>query len=489
MSESKQRRSAQALDIAAGPFQPTWESLRTFQCPQWFHDAKLGIWAHWGPQSVPMYGDWYARNMYIEGHDQYRHHWRVYGHPSRSGYKDIARSWKAEEFDPDALMDLYVQAGARYFVAQAVHHDNFDNWNSRHHKWNAVRVGPQKDIVGLWREAAGKRGLRFGISEHLGAAFKWFAVNKGCDAAGPYAGVPYDGSDPDCEDLYLPNKGAVRDGWYTVNPWWHRRWFERMKDLVDQHRPDLFYTDGGVPFGEVGLHLIAHLYNTSAAAHDGDNQAVYTQKSTDPEVFPVGVLDIERGMQADIFPHPWQTDTCVGGWFYDVRRVYKTPKHVVEMLVEIAAKNGCLLLNLPQRPDGTLDDECLHIVRSLARWIRVNGEGIHDTRPWKLAGEGPATAQAGAFKEDAVQWTSRDVRFTARDGRLYAFLMKWPEDGAAGIAALASRRGPKVSAVRLLGLDENLPFEQAEGALAVRLPREPTCDYAQCLCITLQEGA
>ena len=236
------------MAIESGPFDPTWESLRTFECPEWFRDAKLGIWAHWGPQCVPMYGDWYARNMYIEGHDQYLHHWRVYGHPSRVGYKDIVGLWKAERFDPDDLMDRYVRAGAKYFVAQAIHHDNFDNWDSTHNPWNAVRVGPGKNIVQLWQDAARKRELPFGLSEHLGATYKWFATNKGCDQAGPYAGVDYDGNDPRHEDLYLPNKGEVKDGWYTDNPWWHQRWFDRMKDLLDQHAPDLLYSDGGVPF-------------------------------------------------------------------------------------------------------------------------------------------------------------------------------------------------------------------------------------------------
>jgi len=182
--------------IQQGPFSPTWDSLRQFECPDWFRDAKFGIWSHWGPQSVPMYGDWYARHMYMQGTDQYYHHWRVYGHPSKHGWKDMVQLWKAERFDPEGLMDLYVDAGARYFCAQAVHHDNFDNWDSAHNRWNAVQVGPRKDIVGLWQAAARKRGLPFAVSEHLGATFAWWSHNKGSDATGPYAGVPYDGNDP-----------------------------------------------------------------------------------------------------------------------------------------------------------------------------------------------------------------------------------------------------------------------------------------------------
>jgi len=227
-------------NLASGPFEPTWDSLRQYQCPDWFRDAKFGIWAHWGPQCVPMVGDWYARKMYLPGEFMYHHHCRIYGHPSKFGYKDIIKLWKAERFDPEGLMDLYQAAGAKYFVAQAVHHDNFDNWASTHHRWNATQMGPKRNVVQDWQAAATKRGLKFGVSEHLGAAFYWSRPNKGADADGPYAGVPYDGQLKEYEDLYLPNHDEpVSGGWYTSNPWWHERWLARMVDLVDQQHPDL----------------------------------------------------------------------------------------------------------------------------------------------------------------------------------------------------------------------------------------------------------
>lgn len=468
------------FEIQEGPFKPEWESLRQFEPPQWFKDAKLGFWAHWGPQSVSMYGDWYARNMYIEGSDQYLYHWRIYGHPSKFGYKDIVKLWKAEKFDPEGLIDLYIKAGARYFVAQAVHHDNFDNWNSTHHRWNAVKVGPKKDIVGMWYEAARKRGLPFGVSEHLGATFSWFAVNKGCDKEGPHAGVPYDGNDPEYEDLYLPNRGEdLKKRWYTDNPWWHRRWFERIKDLIDQYHPDLLYTDGTVPFGpkypEPGLHIIAHLYNTSFKLH-GRNQAVYTQKDRNPDIYPVGVLDIERGIQNDIFHAPWQTDTCLGGWFYNVRQRYKKPGHVIHMLIDIVSKNGNLLLNVPQKPDGTIDEECMYVVKEMAKWIKINGEGIYGTRPWRSFGEGPT----GYEKESEPEWAEEDFRFTAKDGFLYVFQMRWPESGIARVKSLGRDESPEVASVKLLGYEGEISFEQHEGALEIRLPQTKVCDYAHC---------
>ncbi|HEX5324050.1 MAG TPA: alpha-L-fucosidase [Capsulimonadaceae bacterium] len=462
------------LTIASGPFAPTWESLRTFECPQWFRDAKLAFWSHWGPQSVPMYGDWYARHMYIEGHDQYRHHWRVYGHPSKMGYKDIAPLWKAEKFDPEGLMKLFVDAGAKYFVGQAMHHDNFDNFDSEHNRWNSVNMGPKKDICALWRDAARAHGLPFGLTEHLGASFNWFGVNKGADKSGPYAGVPYDGNDTEYADLYYNNQGygSPIEGqwtWYTDNAEFQRHWFDRIKDVIDKYQPDLLYSDGGVPFGEIGLRIIAHLYNTSACLH-GENQAVYTQKDTSPEIYSVGVLDIERGQMTDIADRPWQTDTSVGDWFYNIRDVYKTPLQVVEMLVDIVSKNGNLLLNIPQRPDGSLDDECDHLLHQMAAWMKPNGEGLFGSRPWEIAGEGPSAAEEGSFKESAVEWTPQDFRFTRKGDVLYAYQMRRPEDGKALVRTLRTGSSRRVATVRLLGHGE-VSFEQSEEGLAINVPR------------------
>jgi alpha-L-fucosidase len=467
--------------IKYAPFKPTWKSLRQFQCPDWFRDAKFGIWSHWGPQSVPMAGDWYARHLYVEGHIQNLYHVRKYGHPSKFGYKDIIPLWKAEQFDPEGLMQLFVKAGARYFVAQAAHHDNFHNWNSSQHRWNAVRMGPKKDIVQLWKDAARAHGLPFGFSEHMGATFTWYKPNKGADTVGLYAGVPYDGSDPAYEDLYLPNRDAEEGEWYTSNSWWHEKWFGYVKELIDLYQPDLLYSDGGVPFGQYGLKIVAHLYNTSARLHSGVNQAVYTQKDRNIDVLSVGVFDIERSQQPDIFPFVWQTDTSVGDWFYNLIHVYKTPKQVVEMLVDIVSKNGNLLLNIPQRPDGSLDDECLYLLQELAAWIRVNAEGIYGTRPWSAAGEGPSQVIIEGFREEPVPWTVEDFRFTSKDGDVYVFIMKWQESGKAIVHSLSGNCVPRVTEVSLLGHPAPLQFEQTERCLVVNLPARPPTAFSQCM--------
>jgi alpha-L-fucosidase len=280
--DAKPAASAGVATGAEGSFTPDWESLKRYECPEWFRDAKFGIWAHWGPQCVPMVGDWYAKNMYVPGarRDQYEYHVKTYGHPSKVGFKDIIPQWKAEKFDPERLMALYKAAGARYFVSMGVHHDNFDLWDSKHHRWNAVQMGPQRDIVGAWQEAAREQGLRFGVSEHLGASFTWFQTSHGSDKTGPLAGVPYDGADPKWEELYHWPAAPGDTAWYSTDTRWHQQWFARIKDLVDHYQPDLLYSDGAVPFDAVGRSLLAHYYNTNIAGHQGRLEAVYCLKDS-----------------------------------------------------------------------------------------------------------------------------------------------------------------------------------------------------------------
>ena len=177
-----------------GPFKPTWDSLQAYQTPQWFRNAKFGMWAHWGPQCEPEAGDWYARGMYMEGSRQYKYHLEKYGHPSKFGFKDIIHQWKAEKWDPEELVSLYKNAGAKYFVALANHHDNFDLYNSKYQKkWNSTLIGPKKDIIGGWAKAAKNNGLPFGVSVHASHAWSWYEVAQRSDKQGPYAGIPYDG--------------------------------------------------------------------------------------------------------------------------------------------------------------------------------------------------------------------------------------------------------------------------------------------------------
>lgn len=487
----------------SGPFQPTFESLYTHAYPDWFRDAKLGIWSHWGPQSVPMFGDWYARNIYLQDSPQYLYHLRHYGHPSKFGYKDICALWKAENFDPAGLMSIYKKAGARYFVGQAMHHDHFFNYPSKINRFNSSEVGPKKDISGMWKAAADAEGLPFGLTEHLGATFSWWRVNKWSDTHGPYKGVPYDGNEPEFRDFYLDNFEHVSDDrsdlrarpWYTASTKWHDYWLSVMREVIDLYQPDLLYSDGQLPFGnhegvtplddplfQNGLAAVAHLYNTSAARH-GENRAVYSQKGRREEVYKVGILDIEKSQLSGISPYPWQTDTCIGSWFYDADRAYKQPGHIIEMLIDIVSKNGCMLLNILQRPDGTIDDEARWILEELARWFSVAGEAIHGTRPWRAFGEGESGVDLDGFAEKPVEWSSSDVRFTTAGKSLYAFLMRTPENGVAVIKSLAET--DLVKAVRLLGAGD-CKFSQAYGVLTVKLPENLPTAHTNVLALELE---
>ncbi len=489
------------LPIAKGPFQGTRESLAAYRVPQWFADAKFGIWSHWGPQSAPEDGDWYARNMYMEGSSQYKYHVEHYGHPSKVGFKDVVATFKGEQWDPEHLMDLYQKAGAKYFVSMGVHHDNFDMWNSKHQpRWNAAASGPKKDIVGMYRRAARKRGLRFGVSEHLSNSFDWYAPAHGSDKTGQYAGVPYDGNDPQFADLYHDYAGMPANFAQTAEAMgrvaperWKQQYFARIKDLVDQHHPDLLYTDGGIPFDQYGLSLVAHLYNISAATHHGAVEAIYNSKVKEDCARGTCALDVERGLVDSIWPEPWQTDTCVGQWHYKRDIAYKTPKTVIDMLVDIVSRNGNLLLNFPLPGSGELDSRELEVLAGITNWMAVNSEAIYSTRPWKIYGAGPATEappdskKRTAFNEQGRRaLTAQDVRFTTKGKTLYAFLMGWPEQSAV-IAALGtkSQQEPgRIENVDLLGHGK-LQWKQDEAGLTAQMPTAKPADHAVVLKIAL----
>ena len=497
------------LGVAEGSFEGTRMSLRAYEIPEWFRDAKFGIWAHWGPQSAVEAGDWYARNMYIEGSRQYAHHLKTYGHPSKFGFKDTIPAWKAERFDPDHLMGLYKKAGAKYFMTMGVHHDNFDLWNSQHNRWNAVNMGPKKDIVGMWKQAAQKHGLRFAVSDHLWISYKWFSSSKGSDPSGPFAGVPYDGADPKnfeyygrCEEV-LSNDGDLDWNENTIPEVWKRHWFDRMKDLVDHYQPDLLYCDGQLPFEEYGLNLAAHLYNQNAAIHGGKTQAVYTSKRAldSAKGKAICVFDVERGVVGDIWPLAWQTDTCIGDWHYnrDMIGHYKTPKMVIDMLVDIVSKNGNLMLNIPLPASGMPDPDELAVLDGITKWMAVNGEGIYGTRPWKRFGEtsagvgGGGSGGAGAagsgggsgggsasggesFNESKRKdLTAADIRFMTKGGALFVYFMGWPDGGSVKIGALGSA-ARSVGGVELLGYGK-VEFRQGVDGLTVALPGVKPCEH------------
>jgi alpha-L-fucosidase len=474
--------------IKKGPFDGTAESLHAYRIPDWFRDAKFGIWAHWGPQSAAEFGDWYARNIYIQDSAQNKYHVEHYGHPSKFGHKDICRIWNAAEFDAGHLMKLYKKAGAKYFMSMGVHHDNFDLWNSKFQpRWNAVATGPKRDIVGLWRKAAHKHDLKFAVSEHLSNSYNWLAVSHQSDKTGPMADIKYDGADPAYNDLYHPfpnDQPAPANAMSREAPFaWKRQWFQRIQDLVDHYQPDLLYTDGGIPFGDVGLKLVSHYYNVKP---DG----IFTSKTAKDCEQGTCALDIERGIANEALPQPWQTDTCIGDWHYKKGIVYKTPKTVIDMLCDIVSRNGNLMLNFPLPNSGRLDDDELKVLDGITKWMHVNSEGIYGTRPWKVAGNAPpptANGRQGFNERNRKDLTAADVRYTTKNGLVYVFVMGWPDQaGPQQLPQLGLSNAGKIRRVELLGHRGALQFTQNETALSVEFPNRKPCDYAVTLKI---EGA
>ncbi|MEO8620658.1 MAG: alpha-L-fucosidase [bacterium] len=496
-------------------FQPTFASLSQYRTPDWFRDAKFGMWAHWGPQCVPEQGDWYARRMYQEGDSGYVSHAARYGHPSRSGFKDIIHQWRAEEWRPDDLVALYKQAGAQYFMALANHHDNMDLWNSRHQPWNSMRVGPRKDLVGGWAKAARRAGMRFGVSVHAAHAWSWYEVSQGADKEGPLAGIPYDGKltraqgkgawwdglDP--QDLYeqrhTPGKGLVWEwdaarGSSVPDTAYCERFYARTMDLIEQHDPDLVYFDDTVlplhPISDVGLRIAANVYNRSLKRNGGRLEAVLTGKVLNEEQRRCMVWDIERGAATNIVPLPWQTDTCIGDWHYSrplfARRGYKTPAMVAQMLVDIVSKNGNLMLNIPLPGSGTPDDDELSFIADFGRWMRTNGGAIYGSRPWVVYGEGPSTQAQAPLREQGFNegrnrpYTAEDIRFVQKNGKVYAFALAWPESGKLIIKSLSagtSHATGQVERVELVGSPGALEHTRTPQGLEITLPQQRRGNY------------
>jgi alpha-L-fucosidase len=498
-------QAASFTDIVPGPFKPDWESLKAqYQAPDWFRDAKFGIWAHWSAQCVPEAGDWYARQMYIQGHKQYDHHMQHYGHPADNGFMEMDNRWKAENWKPDELLDLYVKAGAKYFVSLANHHDNFDNFNSRFHDWNSTRVGPKRDIVGTWAKAARARGLKFGVSNHSAHSWHWFQTAYGYDPEGARAGERYDAFKltkyagavmpmPDgiaaiteANDFHEAHDRVWSEVPPLANPAFVRQWYLRCKDLIDSYQPDLVYFDNfDLPLGQAGLDVTAHYYNSSIKWH-GSLQAVVNCKALPENRRAAVVEDVERGFRADIVPHPWQTDTCIGDWHYNRARynekTYTGAAAVIHRLCDVVAKNGCLLLSIPVRGDGTIDSEERGIVEQIAGWTQRYGEAIYASRPWKLSGEGPTQIASGQFGEGKMKpFEAADIRFTTKGPVLYAMTLGMPS-GPVNIASLANVGS--VKRVEVVGSNAPLTFTQDSSGLHVTVPPGASHEFGVALKIS-----
>ncbi len=483
-----------------GPFQPEWKSLLEYEAPEWYRDAKFGIWAHWSPQCVPEAGDWYARNMYIQGQGQYDYQLSHYQHPSKFGYKDLCAQWTLLNWEPEAMIELYKKAGAKLFVALANHHDGFDAWASKHHSWNASKIGPKRDVIGAWAAAARQQGLRFGVTVHAARNWWWFQVAHLCDKSGPLAGVPYDGQltqdqgkdqwweglDP--QELYGRKHGIHEN----PDEAYVRNFYDRVRDLLDQHDPDLLYFDnGGLPLGWAGMNIGAYFYNHYLKTHGGKLDAVLNIKNVPDELAKAVVADYERGVTDRIMPYAWQSETCIGEWHYNrmlfINHGYMKPVEAIRWMVDAVSKNGTFILNVPGRPDGTIDADEVAILDAIGGWMHTNGEAIYETRPWKTYGEGPHTAKSGAFAGNSTAALDvSDIRFTQnkRGDVVYAIVLGWPTGERFQIKSLgtaSSLRSGKIANVELLGCVDKLDWNQSAESLTVQKPLSKPCDFAYAL--------
>jgi len=412
-----------------GPYKPTWESMLEYEIPDWYRDAKFGIWAHWSPQCVPEAGDWYARNMYMQGSDQYKYHVQHYGHPSIFGMKDLCAQWTLLNWDPAELIQRYKKAGAKFFLALANHHDNFDAWDSKHNPWNARQIGPHRDVVGDWAKAARAQGLRFGVTVHQPRNWWWLQTAHNCDKNGPLAGVPYDGK--------LTTADGEGQWWQGLNPQqlygpkhppmalpdisYVKNFYDRTRDLIDQHDPDLLYLDNSLlPLGWGGMNASAYFYNHNLRTRGGKMEGVITTKQVPERLGKAVVADIERGVLNGIAKYPWQSETCIGEWHYNRSLYaqegeyggYQDPKNIIHWLIDTVSKNGTFILNVPGRPDGTIDNKENAVLDMITAWMKVNGEAIYETRPWRVFGEGVAMEKSQLQTGNGVvPLGPEDIRF------------------------------------------------------------------------------
>ena len=509
------------LESKQTPIQPTFESLaKDVKTPEWFKNAKFGIFAHWGPQCQPASGDWYARWMYDENNWQGKVHRAKYGPPSKFGFKDVIHEWKAEKWNPDELVALYKKMGARYLVSLGNHHDNFDLYNSTYQPWNSVNMGPQRDISKEWKAAAEKHGLHWGVSVHAAHAWIFYELAQGADTQGEYKGIPYDGKltkedgkglwwegyDP--QDLYAQNHPLSPDHNIHANWEWGKgatppsqaymdNFYNRTIQLINDYEPELLYYDDTVvpfyPLNDIGLQITAHLHNVNAAKNDGISKAVVTGKVLNEDQRQSLVWDVERGAPSEITTPYWQTDTCIGTWHYDQgiyeRGDYKSAGTVIRMLIDVVSKGGNLLLSVPIQGNGTLDEKELKIANEIANWMQTNQEGIHDTTYWKVYGEGPQTEdklqinRQGFNEGQGKPATAKDIRYTKKYNLVYAFTLGVPTEPT----MLKSFAGEKIDSVSLLGSDEPVQYEMdSNGILTIQPPEKAPFDEALCYKIMLK---
>ncbi|MBK1875902.1 alpha-L-fucosidase [Pelagicoccus mobilis] len=506
------------VSATAQSYKPEWDSLQNYEAPEWYEDAKLGFWVHWGVYSVPAFmgdhaGEWYGRWMYCkEGQssrfDQglaiHEHHKKTYGDPGKFGYKDFIPMFKAENFDADEWAELCVEGGAKFFTMMGAHHDAFCLWDTKLSKWNSVNMGPKRDLVGEIAEAVRAKGLKFGVSNHTAfnvQFFQWNHING------------YDAKDPENQDLYgtpiflkgglealrvKPEEQDTREGrwaWFArsrdqlrPSPRDVQRWIDRTKELADLYQPDLYYFDWGhrEPEFEPGRREFgAHYYNKAVEWGKGEYGSPGVVLNYKSRWYKPGtaVRDYERGGMDKIGNMVWQTDDCVyddHNWSYVPGVAIKPTNHIVDQLMDIVSKRGVLMLSFAPKSDGTFPDDQKKMMRELGAWLKINGEAVYATRPYEVYGEvGDKWYEKDKHGRKKMVATSDDIRFTRNKANdvLYATILDWPGRKLL-IKTLAGADVSGIASIKLLGVDKELVWKQTREGLEIRLPKKPAYGMA-----------
>lgn len=477
-----------ARSTASQPvYEPTWESLeKVNEAPDWFRDAKFGIYFHWGVYSVPAFGDeWYPRNMYNVKSREYRHHVATWGEPNQFGYPDFVPMFKAEKFDADAWAELFEQAGARFAGPVAEHHDGFAMWDSELTPWNAVDRGPQRDITGELEKAIRKRGMRFVTTFHHERNSLW--EKPGRDGKTTWTGH-YEFVKQYFPSLLEDPERAILYG-YMPRDKFLAMWLGKLEEVIDRYHPDLMWFDSWldeIP-EEYRKEYLAYYYNHAA---QWGREVVVTRKQNDLPL-TCSVQDIEKGRSDKITENFFLTDDTIsmGSWCYTQDLKIKSAPVVLHSLIDIVSKNGALLLNISPMADGTIPENQRQVLLEMGKWLKVNGEAIYGTRPWKVFGEGATQGRAGQFggvTDPKGGYQPQDIRFTTKGEALYAISLGWAQ-GTLTIRSLASGSDlfpGEIASVRLLGSKAKIPWSRTAEGLVITMPQEKPCDHAVAFKIT-----
>jgi alpha-L-fucosidase len=488
----------------------TWEEIsKQYEIPEWYKNAKFGIFSHWGPQTKPVVGGgWYARHMYMKdvgretwGKGAYEYFLEHYGHPSEYGFKDVIHSWKAEKLDADNVVKQFKDFGARYLVIMANHHDHFDNFASTHHEWNSVNMGPKRDIVGEFGAAAKKHNIHFGVSVHDDRFLGWFQPAFGADKSGPYKGKKYDG--------WMTKEDGKGKWWEGYDPsklyglppekrtpewtaWVKQNWEDRHLELVNKYNVEMLWFDGyNLPYGKHGEKVAEALFNKSYKEH-GSFQAVISGKGLSSKAI---IEDVERGVAPDLREVTWQGSMNFTNWFYKVSTPYKqNARSILEILADVVSKNGNMLMSVELYADGRIVNKQVEIMKEVGAWLKLNGEAIYDSKPWKIYGDGSTVPahHKGVVGEAALDHANSkgahfngrnisspaykhdEVRYTTQGDVLYMIVLN-PKSGELEVPTLGLKAGTKpgeINEVEMISTQkEKLKFEQNNKELKLYIPR------------------